>query len=406
MKLFLSISALLTLMESADAKYKPVRISYDSLFLDESREEFLSAMQEVGIVSITNVPSLRKKAVLNSLSACFEENRDVGSEFIFDDASIRTTLATHSKASIAEPLLLPSTPECKKLEVESLQFRKTVNEVIVAFTAYLSTSLGIHDEPLLFDHSEKSFSFIDVVNKGEHLEHFHSYTQEKEPKEDGTLEWHIDQGVMLAFTPGMEKGNPTSDFYIEKQDGSTELVQFEETDDLVFFFGDGVNQFLNPYLEAIGMKGLRILPHALKLRRVKNRLWYGRMVLAPSSAIHPFQGTSYGVIRDTMINDSRQIGLGCTSSVASRVLADTNCTAGTSYCWHRCMSLTEYGVSEKMCNAKGSKIACVNDKGDLWPDTHDPSFKLGCAKVSTRKPSRKPTKPKKTKVPTKKLTLK
>jgi hypothetical protein len=104
------------------------------------------------------------------------------------------------------------------------------------------------------------------------------------------------------------------------------------------------------------------------------------------------------VIRDAMIKDTRQIGLGCTSLVASRVLADTNCTTGTSYCWHRCMSLKEYGVSDSICRAKGSKLECVNDEGAVWPGTHDPSFKLGCAKV----PTRKPTNPKKTKVPTRK----
>ena len=66
------------------------------------------------------------------------------------------------------------------------------------------------------------------------------------------------------------------------------MVNFNEEDDLVFFFGVATNQLINPLLIDEGKTPIRVLPHALKMpTHDDERLWYGRMVLAPADALHP-----------------------------------------------------------------------------------------------------------------------
>jgi hypothetical protein len=385
-KMMLYISTFLFALPSVlstDDRYRPFRIPYNELISEKANDSFLTALQTVGMVSITNIP-LFDKRFLNALPTCLEEG-GVGSEFYFDDGSKRATLATRSVASISEPLKIPSSPACKEVEIESLAFRKTVSSVTTALTKYLATALGINDEPLLFDSYENPYTLTTIVNQGEQLEHFHCYSKEVESSNEETLEWHIDQGLMLSFTPGLVDGEPTRDFFIQQMNGETSLVEFSEVDDLVFFFGDGVDQYLNNYLVSKDISKLRSLPHALKLRlpKGKHRVWYGRMVLAPSVAIHPLHGLSYGSIRDSMMNDAQNLGLGCSTSLASRILADTNCTAESLYCWHRCMVVKDYNISEQICEERGLDLACINGEGYLWPGIHNPSFKPGCVNLTT-----------------------
>jgi hypothetical protein len=140
----------------------------------------------------------------------------------------------------------------------------------------------------------------------------------KHVSQDNTISWHTDQGLMLAFSPGQANGHPTDGFYIQLPDGSSEMVKFDDEDELVFFFGDGVNQIINPFLVKAERTPLRVLPHSLKmppLDQSEVRLWYGRMVLPPADALHPLHPTkSFGDIRNSMIQrEESSLLIGCSS---------------------------------------------------------------------------------------------
>jgi hypothetical protein len=66
-------------------------------------------------------------------------------------------------------------------------------------------------------------------------------------KEKKTMEFHVDQGLFLAFTPGWIRGvdgfvGISKGFYVRDSVGSEYELMLDESDDLVIMIGDGVNQ--------------------------------------------------------------------------------------------------------------------------------------------------------------------
>ena len=74
--------------------------------------------------------------------------------------------------------------------------------------------------------------------------------------------------------------------------------------------GDGVDAIVNPKMPE-GVV-LRSAPHAMKMPDLSSgwvRSWYGRMFLAPSSAVHDERtGISYGEMREMAIDSVRAGG--------------------------------------------------------------------------------------------------
>jgi len=258
-------------------------------------------------------------------------------------------------------------------------------------------------------------SVAEVVEFGEHLEHFHAYEANPEAssttglRSGETIEWHTDQGLFLVFTPGLlvpttgdeaASSTLTNGFFIQQEDGSTVEVQFDETDDLIIMLGDGVNQYINPKI-ANGVS-LRATPHSLSMmphdETTSARAWYGRMVLPPAQAIHPEHPEyTFGEIRQKMIDSSSDddvkmtnLDLGCSNSLVARQLEETTCEADTIMCWHRCMNTTEFGVSPEICAEQGLEMLCMNPRGQLWDETHG-DFYPGCispdAEINTPYPT-------------------
>ena len=130
-----------------------------------------------------------------------------------------------------------------------------------------------------------------------------------------------------------------------------------------------------------GKKALRSTPHALTLPALedasKARVWYGRMVLAPSdSAI----GKTREFLVETSSNgESIPVGIGCSSSnmkaviQTSRHLQDEGCAEGEFYCWFRCQVLADHNLTvdtcDEMSTAEGRdlKLQCVNPRGQVHP---------------------------------------
>jgi hypothetical protein len=270
--------------------------------------------------------------------------------------------------------------------------------------------------PILQDVSGKrSYTMQQVIEEGEHLEHFHCYfdahnhhddVSELEKDSDGiatttTIDWHTDQGLLVLFTPGQRNGKVTKGFYIQLEDGSAVEVDFDDdTDDLIIMLGDGVHQYLNPVLKENGKEAmsLRAVPHALRMESSATteedgspRLWYGRMVLPPPQALHPSHIMTFYELRLAMINQHpKALSFGCASHhQVARELTEGNeedqrCSNDTSaYCWHECMNYTDFDVSPEICQGRALSLGCVNSDGYLWVDEiHDPAFQLGCVDLS------------------------
>ncbi|KAL3913840.1 MAG: hypothetical protein SGARI_000451 [Bacillariaceae sp.] len=247
-----------------------------------------------------------------------------------------------------------------RLEEHSRAFRQAVGEVADAVADRLGLWLQdgeANEAPFLMNDvdNENRFTIDQVIRQGDHLEHFHCYYStnpegdyETEQSHDSTIDWHTDQGMMLMFAPGQQQGKATDGFFIQLADGSTvELNLDVSKDDLIVMLGDGVNQYVNPKLKS--EDSLRAVPHALKLAKSKQsvpRVWYGRMVLPPPQAVHPYTSMTFGDIRSSMINGNQNaLALGCASNVqVARELADGDedeiiCSNATSsMCWHQCMN--------------------------------------------------------------------
>jgi hypothetical protein len=385
--------------------YRPVRVDYqDDILSNRNNNLWMETLQQVGMVSISNMPSSfqeAKRTVQQHLSACLQASTLTKSH-VFPDGTKRSTLATHTTTTITAAVLnildhqvVPSDYDddsigpaaaCHQFEAASVIFREHVDLAVRSFAQRVSEYCTVDDpvtttpqhqpRPLLQGVEQEIESFDtmwDVVHHGEHLEHFHNYqpplTKHKKDETNdmstATIDWHTDQGLFLAFTPGIliktdassdDLASPKTDgFYIELADGRRPMVQFQNDDDqdsdqdhLILLMGDGMNQLLSnghPYCN------FRAVPHALFMPSIPekteafSRVWYGRMVLPPASAIHPqYQHAgsdfkTFGEIRQLLIDNMNNLEtdtmyLGCSggSHHVARQLEETSCEEGTLLC--------------------------------------------------------------------------
>lgn len=422
MKIHFSLATLFSLQGTAKGSvagsprmktFKPLKIPFASLTKDELSEvekvDLGSALQNVGMVSITEIPNLKqlKNAVMSwNLHACTQESPAAVSHH-YADGTHRSTIATHTVPGGTPTIQYKSDSlACRSFDEASVSFRAVVDEVTLMFASKVSSLLrNRQDGAFLTTPSDFPFAtFSDIVEHGEHLEHFHSYQRVQDGYEDArsagsTIDFHTDQGLFLVFSPGqLAYQDPTvpnglgADFTIELRDGSQAAVEFTEEDGLVILLGDGVNQYINPRMDA--NHALRSLPHALSLPVSTHevaRVWYGRMVLPPASAVHPQHGRSFDDLRSELISASTGSGidaietlsLGCASNThVARQLEDTSCNSSSLMCWHKCMSLAQFNVSDAVCADQGKQVYCINPRGQLWDGNHG-DFYPGCATNDT-----------------------
>jgi hypothetical protein len=293
------------------------------------------------MVSVTGLPAPAKQALVTMVAsqhACLMEASNK-QEQSFPDGTFRRTMATHTVAGAGgrQPLkaaTASSSEACDVFEAASELVRQATQSAVQAFAKQVTQCLEMKKgTPLLIttgnvERGEEPFAFptfADVVENGDHLEHFHSYQKLKAPssKETSTIDLHTDQGLFLVFTPGrLSNGQLTKGFFIETADDGLQEVVFEAQDDLVFLLGDGVNQYVND--KVVGSNKLRAAPHALQLEVYDNgqaaRAWYGLMVLPPSSAVHPTHGgITFGEIRQGLVEGKREIiHMACSNNRSQR----------------------------------------------------------------------------------------
>lgn len=381
---------LLSLSSSADGAFSPTRISLESLLKGEANQQFLEAFQDVGMVSITDIPLFESKIkALAELPRCMDESSEHAMALDLPDGTRRRTLATHSVGcKKVSPLSVANHVNCDEFKESSQNFREVVALVVETFGELLASTLNLDaSKPVLFDEANNGYSLNEVFAFGDHLEHFHAYQKVASSNgNDDTIEWHLDQGLALVFTPGLVEGETVDGFYIRLADGSSEMVDFQPTDDLVVLLGDGVNQYINRALDP-EQRPLRAVPHAFRMPDTTSpRVWYGRMVLPPAEALHPLHSITFGDIREGMLaEDVVSSEFGCSHDMVARELQDTTCEGDSFYCWHRCMNYTDYNISAAMCEDEDLDLACVNEDGALWDGSHNPDFALGCVDLTIAK---------------------
>jgi len=341
----LALTTALATASASEAFFTPHHISYDALVKDSSfetaRAAFIEALQTDGIVSVTGIPNLLKQETLASLHACALKSKTT-QEHIYDDGTRRRTMATHTVPGGVQLMHHNDTSAyCESFEQASTQFRKTAADVTQAFSQRLASLLN-HDGPLLSTQHSYDFDTIqDVVETGEHLEHFHSYQKSVPSSSKETIDIHVDQGLFLVFSPALLVQDSTiletlqEGFYVQLLDGTRALAQFDEEDDLVFLLGDGINQYINPSIT--NDVTLRAMPHAVSMPthgEKEARVWYGRMVLPPADALHPQHGETFGHLREKNIQGEHK-DLACSSNMVARQLEETSCEADTLFCWEK-----------------------------------------------------------------------
>jgi hypothetical protein len=423
MKLFVGLLSTLawTCVHGDPAVYRPTRISYQDL-VEHGSSNVGSVLHEalttVGMVSITGLPqrSAWKDLTLASLHQCSLDSQATKQE-LFPDGSLRRTMATHTvpgEGGVQTIRHGVDNKVCESFQEASRLFRQEAALATQAFADRLAQELS--DDSLgktfLATSTGYSFdSFSSVVENGEHLEHFHSYSKieqghyEEEDRTEGeayreqadTIELHVDQGLFIVFTPARlvhtndgaspEDFDIARDFYIQMQDGSERLVEFDSQDDLVILLGDGINQYINPNLKSTTLRAVphsvRIVPHSDSQARV----WYGRMVLPPASAVHPASQITFGDMREQMIASSlghngssdSVLTLGCSGSMVARELANTTCEGDSIYCWHRCMDLVIFNATESVCSGRKLEVSCINPRLQIWSGKDHGDYYPACA---------------------------
>ena len=402
----------------------PQRIAYTSLSsIYDGNDLLLDALTTDGYASITDIMSNdgrrfreMKHDLMSNLHACMMDIGDDVPMQHLDDGTVRKSFATTSlpsdneKKALQQPIhildeFLASNPQkssvCHAFQEHLTEFRTTVGEATRLFAARLSVELGVSlPRPLLLSSNDESGNNYDdvesVVMGGEQLEHFHSYQKDNEKEGDDdatTIRLHTDQGLFIAFTPGMVLDHSSKQslelsngFYVlDSTTGEIVLLEFTEDDDLVFMLGDSVNHIINAQLgDADRKKVLRATPHALSLSTEQPRVWYGRMVLPPNDAYLPeAPTTTFGQIRQALVEPSSKgesipIGIGCSSNSKavinlSRSLSsdgghgvDANlCADDEMFCWFRCMALTEETAT---CGERNLGLQCVDPRGLVVED--------------------------------------
>mmetsp|Transcript_29792 Transcript_29792/g.63199 ORF Transcript_29792/g.63199 Transcript_29792/m.63199 type:complete len:708 (-) Transcript_29792:104-2227(-) len=421
------VSAILVLANRASAypASNPYRVTFDSLLnanngegADAKSSPLLGGLTRDGVVSVTNIPSFKetKRALMSHLHACImsiegdsEEEGSVPTQR-FQDGTIRRSFATSTLPDGVGPQPIKSLEEYEALSLRSKSeschhfkshlssFRSAVDLATMQFAERLSSEMGASlPKPLLSTSNSAGHDYDDIkqiVEGGEHLEHFHSY-QKGGRGQEATIDFHTDQGFFIAFTPGLIVTRDPSDeplelsdgFFVQDSNGEKMSMEFTGEDDLVFMMGDGVNQFINNKL-IDDHEGLHATPHALTLSVQEDdsaaRVWYGRMVLPPSDAKMPNMDSTFGEARQFFVDSSSKgvgipLGVGCYSPNMKAVIStsrnldgdegeSSRCAEDELFCWFRCQKLEDWKLTADTCSGRKLGLQCVNPRGQVHPN--------------------------------------
>jgi hypothetical protein len=363
------------------------------------------------------------------------------------DGTTRRTLATSSSSisrSSSLPFLLERSPNwplvCRAWQSAANIVQATTAKTVQALARQVSlwdteapipllttlTASSNNDDQQQDNSPPTSDTMQQVIAQGDYLQHFHSY--ETQPVNDSpnaidnhswTIDWHVDQGMLLAFTPGwwmtistsdtlpttsttssrststgIPSSPPRSELYIQDGWGSVLAVHLDPAvDNVVLMLGDGWHQVSRT-------STFHAVPHALQLTSpttratastatvttataaAKARVWFGLMVLPPAQVIHPQslldhdkQPVTFGEIRQRLMQNGRShnendnlLDLACSRNTYQAREVRSFPVAPTVSSRHRWLATADNDVDASMCNNE-TQLYCWRTCQNLTVET-------------------------------------
>ena len=404
-------------------------IRFQSLTDKSTALNALHILSTVGILKITAVPDLpeAQSVVFSSLSSCLSKNYDSHAtnddifETIMNDGTKRLTIGTKSDNGSNGRFMNDCAKSSKKLQdAVDLATQKLFEALDLSYS--LSSSKSANKDST--DYIMKPYrNLTDVMGKGEHIEHLHSFYNTKTLQNDHvlsnsfdetfTMKMHTDLGLLIAMTTGYYSSNIKT----ESKRGlfitlpSQEIVHVDEDDlrtsDLIIMIGKGASDWLEP---KSGVR-FRAVPHALVVDLGNDvhatRSWYGKMFQPPKDAqVSQRAGLTYENLRGSMVESfvsnvrkaTNDLKVSATRGYLETVqespssfslMAATTCDLGKGrsgiLCWMQCVNTTGYSCSSNQY------LTCANNGVEVSGNRMNRADQLGCVNSPTLSPSANPS---------------
>ena len=352
---FLLLSFLSLVIGIENNVFKLPEFSYLQFEDLEIMKKLSEQLTTIGAVQIIDIPKFSQARIdaLGNVAECLSSIQEKAVlKRNMPDGSVRFTAAAKTVDGNREPM----TNRCGE---SSSKLRSLVDQVAKIILSGLDKLHQTEDGKSLI--MEPGYdSFTSIFMKGDHLEHIHSYFPSQSIVNTPTMDFHTDNGLMIAMTTGMIKNTvetETSGLFMMLPSG--EKVKVEASDSsLILMMGEGAAKWLKPVLG----RSFRAVPHSLNLNKLTggSRSWYGKMYLPPSDAIIPDTKLSfkeYHYQESDPKTQSSVIPLACESG---SFLPNAQCPENELMCWNQCVS-----VDSLPC---GMDAQCINlETGETVP---------------------------------------
>jgi len=277
---------------TSSSSFTPIAISFQDLLQRDRSAAHLAANTLVtdGILQIADIPRYSESRIeaLSGLGSCLQEDPTAITEMMKDQSRRLSTGAATLDG-------IPGSMKSKCGDRAS-KLRATVDGAV----RLLMQGLDITSSDLRGDSSSPLFllepykRFVDIIDRGSHLEHMHSYFPATDAARSNsshvnTVDLHTDGGLFVAFTPAFYDGrtnirDDNSGLYIKMPTGIISEVTVSENS-LVLMIGAAAGSWLAPILG----RPLRPVPHkvvsGLSASDGGRRNWFGKMFLPPPDAL-------------------------------------------------------------------------------------------------------------------------
>jgi len=351
----ISAIGLAALVAQSATAYKLPRFSYSSLQEPDVASAVLEALEAVGGIAIGDVPSSMQ--MRSGLEYIVDEIEPEGSPRVTWGGVVRSGLRSD------RTLVNGDGNEVDAALLEGV--RSGIENVGRLLGRALDQALGNVGD-----------NWSDLVERGEGIEHAHSYettpktaveTSEAEEFDD-VIGLHTDAGVLIVMTQGHVKGrdDDSHSLLVQLRSGEMVTAEFDSRDDIVVLVGEGGGA--NFMFDGRESKRLRPIPHKLVLKDDKKsqsqgrRGWYGRMYFPPKTVADYSSGGD--VFRDSSLVNGGAVNSdilpGCRTLLDQGItmfggVPGSSCTAEDGsdgiYCWKACVSVSslDCGQDEAVC---------------------------------------------------------
>lgn len=363
------------------------------------------ALVEDGIVAISGikgVDALRER-VLGDSARCVPASEDAVASTL-GDGTVRQSLGWKTVLGVvAEEEWDGNDGNCAAFAKNVLRVRKEMHRAVQIVVGHLDDVCRGKDSPSFAVERSSGPAYTSIASlipQGDVLEHLHLYTgspdsvytgTEQSTSEQASLEMHTDNGLFIAFLPGMVLDHSSSidddGFRVELSNGRVvrPLFPLESGNVTVLMVGDAFERLINVQAKF----PFRAVPHRLKVPTGINggakRAWFGRMYLPPDDTIFALEAKTFGELRVSSVlsqsNPGQHGTLGCSSMGGlAEDLSGGACKAGLAYCWMQC-------VKAPACS-QGQVAECVHPDLSVWVPSQGmcPSCKMQCVNNNPKPP--------------------